>query len=164
MAKEIEMNVAAFDELIQYLEEEPRRLDMKEGVRCLSTTVRDDVNSVHVLREFERPEEEIPPCGTVACIAGAAAILSGKLPFFMDGDRMVYDVGWSLVEPLALDRLGITQEQGDRLFYIRQLHIGMWRYWPDEFAEAYLAAKNSEERVKIAVERIRHFVATDGRE
>jgi len=57
------MNVKNLHRAIQYFEQEPLRLDMGEWLRYKPAGNRNSYD---------------PPCGTVACLAGSAAILTAK--------------------------------------------------------------------------------------
>jgi hypothetical protein len=55
------------------------------------------------------------------------------------------------------DLLGLTQRQGERLFFL----FG----WPRRFRDAYMTSGNeTPESAMVAVQRIHHFIKTDGRE
>lgn len=84
-------------------------------------------------------------CGTAHCIGGWAEVLTGSEP------------GYSLIAKAQLLGIGygLNDSQAGRLFYLD--------CWPEGFRNAY----RDEERdplakAKIAADRIRHFIATDG--
>jgi hypothetical protein len=89
------------------------------------------------------------PCGTAYCIAGHAILLSE--PNFG---------GWFCNERSfrkGMEVLELTYEQAEALFHTSS--------WPSSFRERLLKAWWSpKENAKIGVERIDHFIATEGRE
>jgi len=97
----------------------------------------------------------IPNCGTAACIGGWAVALHNKMNP-RDADRL-FD---SVMDP-SIDRnpcliLGLGLLESERLF-----HVGNW---PSQFASDWEWAKTPEAMVKVACDRIDHFIATEGRE
>lgn len=98
---------------------------------------------------FDAPREEIPNCGTAACIAGWAFALDvGKKP------ESLRARGYSTRE--ARIRLDLTQTQAGRLFLLIR--------WPNVYSSRYITAKTPQEQAQIAAERIEHFIETEGRE
>lgn len=100
-----------------------------------------------VARHIEANPEEFSmdewDCGTTACIAGWALRLSGE--------------NWRAVgstEPE--DLIDITYEQGSALFY----QSG----WPHPFRSDYYCAATHVGQAITSAARIRHFIATEGRE
>lgn len=82
-------------------------------------------------------------CGTVACIAGHAVLLST--------DKLVDDIN-----SMARLFLNLTYDQANNLFFTNN--------WPWDFANAYAAAETASCEAHIAVLRIKHFIATNGQE
>ena len=133
------LNVELLQKVKAAILEDPRRLDMCEWVSEhpdpeMCTT------EVHWLAE-----DQIPPCGTVACIAGWAAVLAGHRLFSLDAVRaaLVGDDGYA---PL------------NDLFYVG--------HWPYDLAERYANAEAGGDRAGMAAaaaERIDRFVAEHGR-
>ena len=119
--------------------EDPRRLDMSEWVSEhpdpeMCTTL------VHWLAE-----DQISPCGIVACIAGWAAVLVGHKGFALD----------AVMAALVMDYRDAPLND---LFYVG--------HWPYDLAERYAAAEASGDRAGMAAaaaERIDRFVAEHGR-
>jgi hypothetical protein len=90
-----------------------------------------------------------PKCGTAHCIGGWAAILTG------DNSRVTDNT------PAVVRRygklLGLSPAQAERLFFLYE--------WPIQFSTSYgMESEGSPERAMIAVQRIQHFIKTDGRE
>lgn len=104
-------------------------------------------------------------CGTTGCIAGYALALTN----YPDVAGLTKKLTLSAAEHNPNDNwqtqqkgaraLGLTEKQSDRLF-----HVGNW---PDAFRDRYQeATSENDPRVlaQISVERIAHFVATNGAE
>jgi hypothetical protein len=105
----------------------------------------------------------MPPCNTVACIAGDAVILSDGPP-----KRITEDFIYS-VEDRATELLGLNYSQAQRLFFLS--------HWPADFADGYIDADETAEdedslederleamktRARIAADRIDYFIRTNG--
>ncbi len=103
-----------------------------------------------------------PPCGTTACIAGFATILSWRGKDYPRAFR-------KKVESLEADEsripdyeehatkvLGLTRLQAMKLFYASD--------WPHEFEHAILHAETAKEQAKVAIDRIELFIKTKGRQ
>lgn len=128
------------------------------------------------LKEEKREEH---PCFTQACIAGWAVFKTlGKVEsrfwFGGDDDDDNEDIG---IYKIARDALELTDEQANRLFYLKAHAISydVDDYWPDFFQSAllptYIYEKGSEQwedavkhNAEIAGKRIDHFIATGGAE
>ena len=83
---------------------------------------------------------EVYHCGTAHCIGGWAQVLSGAT---------VSNIG---VERAAMEALGLTREQANRLFYNVD--------WPEPFHLEYEMAKGHAERADVAIRRIEHLINT----
>lgn len=127
------INVKLLRKVKKHILEEPSRFFMN------SVIVRGAPGAKVTLDGIER---EIPKCGTAACIAGWACILSGETE----------PIGMSRAEKL----LGLDDHGGTRLF--------VEDCWPDKFHRRWQQSKTLITRAKIAAERIDHFIATKGRE
>jgi hypothetical protein len=107
-------------------------------------------------------QEQNPPCGTVACLAGNTALMEGyKAPSQINGrfECMISPRGATVrIDRTAKRILGLTEDQRDRLFGIGP------HSWPAKLWFEYRAAKTLEERAAVAVRRIDHFIKTKGRE
>ncbi len=79
-------------------------------------------------------------CGTTACIAGWAVALNKNLPLNQAEDACI------ACEREAMKALGLTFDEGQRLFYLGK--------WPPQFV---YDSRN-------AVARIEHFIQTNGAE
>jgi hypothetical protein len=138
------LNVRLLRKIQQHILEEPRRFVMSAAVIKASTPKEwkskkgpfaPDLSSV------------MPPCGTAACIAGWADILTGGT-----GSE------W-YIRHRAAAALGVPD-------------IGSWcghplfseNSWPEPFRAQYLAAKTPKRRAEIGAARIDHFIKTKGAE
>lgn len=82
-------------------------------------------------------------CGTVHCIGGWAEVLTGN------------EKSYSAAKKAKI--LGLNVDESDRLFSLFD--------WPVTFRNAYRNAKRDmSAKAQIAADRIRHFIATEGRE
>lgn len=100
-----------------------------------------------------RKSKNAPPCGTVACIAGWAAVLSQQ-----QGGETIREVAsrlWNAADTGG-DALEIDYDGQNRLFYTCD--------WPSKFREQYDAAKTPTARARVTVARIEHFIKTKGAE
>lgn len=103
-----------------------------------------------------------PICGTQACLAGET-VLAHRLGNIKKGLGILIKDGQERdIERLATSTLGLDNVQKYRLFYL-QKH-GQIAGWPIEFETAYLAAKTPKKRLQIAIDRVQHFIVTDGAE
>lgn len=101
---------------------------------------------------FERAATARPPCGTTACIAGWALILSGKrlrplVNYTEQGQKI----------------LGLTQTEAQKLFMVDR--------WPEEFQKEYdedaesclssgVPSEDVRKNARVVVSRIDHFIKT----
>lgn len=101
---------------------------------------------------FRSEQELLSGCGTTACIAGWAFLLSPPAPGFWED--MLMDEWGEAVLGYAAHALGLDWETARTIFY-------PWN-WPEQFKAQY---ESSETPVsELACERIEHFIATEGRE
>ncbi len=144
--------------------EEPRRFDMGTFGSYVG-----DVGTNFVLTRASlyssdtEVEIEAPACGTVACIAGWTLIatmpcLNTMFKTSQLRPRLSEHIPWN-ASKVATRRLGISLRQANRLFYLPN-QAGLRSGWPKEFADRHAEAKTQRGRVKVAVERIEHFIKT----
>lgn len=136
--KKPKLNVKLLRKIQKHILKEPERLVMKFQLvrRQSGTEIEGDSDRTH----------RIPPCGTAACIAGWALILT-NMPL-EEGSA------WGdYVVPKANELLGMIG--------------GVWRHslfdleeWPHQFFSQYDKAETAPERAKIAAERIDHLIKT----
>jgi hypothetical protein len=93
---------------------------------------------------------EYAKCGTAACIAGWAVLLSHESDFNVDNPLLGMDVYQE-----AKTLLGLTMTEADRLF--DPIH------WPRTF-HVGTRDDGSEIAAQTTVQRMEHFIATGGRE
>lgn len=84
----------------------------------------------------------LPDCGTAACIAGWALMISGKR--VIEGSANLYR---------AAKLLSLPEDfRSNNLFIVE--------YWPHRLRRRYLDADAPEARAKIAADRIEHLIKT----
>ena len=137
----MDINVELLEKVKAKIREEPRRMDMADWGRVIDP------------RRIEG-DDNLPPCGTVGCIAGWAEILSGgnvtgmvtgfnrivpPPPFHPIKER----IAWSEAE----SRLCLTVD------------------WPPDLKRRLEDSDpGTSEYAEIVCERIDRFIATDGKE
>jgi hypothetical protein len=139
------MNTKLLEKTIKSIEEEPRRLDMKCWAKKVNPN--NDAN---------------PPCGTKACIAGHVAFVNRKLYFYEFNGAAIKNFPGIHIDTYAQEALKLDSDQAGRLFYFKNWNDAVG--WPRKFSVAYNKAKTAKQRAKVAVARIRHFIATKGQE
>lgn len=132
------INVELLERVKAHILEEPTRFDMGDFV------IQGEYLE-NFAANFGRP---IPPCGTIACIAGWAVLLSEGQTSGAGSD----------VQAEAEALLGLSVEQRERLFYTSN--------WPKKFNEAYRDAEDVRlpAAALAAARRIDHFIKTNGAE
>jgi hypothetical protein len=126
------MNVELLRRIQKHILAEPKRLDMGNFIVRKS----DGLGSL----------VRFPKCGTVGCIAGWAVTLSTK-------EKLNY----KRIEDRARQLLGITQTQGNKLFFDGN--------WPPQLADRLCQARpQTKAHARITAERIDLFVKTKGAE
>jgi len=137
------MNVKLLRKIQKHILAEPRRLNMSH---------------------WAAPSHDAP-CGTMACIAGWAVILTKRrgaekfrrvaerlgIGLFPDPKRITLNPSTVAAKALRLDL-----DQKEKLFHTYG--------WPWNFREKYLNAENPRIRARAASDRIDHFIATHGKE
>jgi hypothetical protein len=111
---------------------------------------------------FEIPlAENDPPCGTAACIAGYAVILTKAKPKSWKAgpwkkavDYVVEEFGDEWIGNVAEEVLDLSRDQADRLFDPNR--------WPVKFYRSYCDASTPEGMAQAAIRRIEHFIKTEG--
>lgn len=94
-------------------------------------------------------------CGTSACIGGHALMIEGYKPDFTQDLEILFRSptgewveSWNASQRL----LGLTREEAHRLF--------LYANWPDVFR----SHRSLEVDPKVAADRIRHFIQSEGKE
>lgn len=124
------MNVKLLRKVAKHILAEPKRFFMDNAVETGKPG--DKV-------ALDGEMRSLPKCGTAACIAGWACILS-RVP--------IDDVSMSNAERL----LKISSMQSSDLF--------LADYWPSPFYGKWREAKTLRSRARIAANRIEHFIKT----
>lgn len=111
-----------------------------------------------IAQQIEQHPEEFSmlswDCGTTACIAGWAARLAGLPP-----------IGEVLITALPSDLNLITELLGVGSVVCGWHHpLFLAKDWPEPFYSLYCDAVSEKQQANIAAARIRHFIATEGRE
>lgn len=107
-----------------------------------------------------------PVCKTMACLAGETvlAFRAGKLEKH-GGIRLKYDFMLDRdvvnIRDAAKLILGISEPEADRLFYVK---ADGRPGWPAQYQAAYESAATPKERLQVTINRVRHFLKTDGAE
>lgn len=158
------MNIPLLKEIRKEILAEPQRLDMNHWIN---------------------PDDNTASCGTAACVAGWAVILTmRKEDRRKSWQKIAYEiwksqaVDWSgassrwPTEVAGRERLGLSASEADRLFFVEE--------WPYKFRKPFSALNDYfediedeadlKERLKlrkqmarIAANRISHFIKTHGR-
>ena len=140
------MNVALLEKIIEAIQAQPEKFDMS--------------------RWFNRLQDENDNfCGTTQCIGGWALVLGMSIDPIEDiyytendGSRLAESANgekqW--INDIAQKVLDLSFCQADRLFHVMN--------WNEKFMRDYDDAQTPEEKAAVAVARIRHFIATEGRE
>jgi hypothetical protein len=128
------LNVKLLRRIQQHILEEPRRLDMGNW-----KSTRTDGPCA-------------PPCGTVACIAGWALVLSGKsIPEF---ENIAHD---------AAELIGVQHTQSGDVNVDEDCQAGklFLRFeWPEPFVSQFADATDISQRAQITANRIEHLITT----
>jgi hypothetical protein len=147
------MNIQAIWETLEYMEKEPRRINMIDSIASAADAKCWDIE------EGKQPCKrvlQLPPCNTVCCFAGAA-VLSHR-PDLTDKES------WLRVKSAAMEILDLNPGQAERLFHLPATYLGTGTGWPKDDEKAYIAANTPEERAQVLRKRVQRFVDTNGAE
>lgn len=139
------LNVKLLRKIQKHITEEPRRFIMHNSVVTNNSVV---TKMAFPDGRFENDAggfEEFAPCGTAACIAGWANILTGVSADSLEAGSRVR----------AAEKIGVdpgVSWSSHSLFYDAA--------WPKPFSTRYARANTQQERAKIASERIEHLIQT----
>lgn len=142
------MNIQNLEKAIKFFEDEPLRLNMSEWI--------------HSVRGISF---KTPPCGTLACLAGSACLLTIAEKGQAFYDELFPDFGWT---GIAIKYFDISEEQGNKLFFIVK--------WPRRYAYAYglflfrfnrskhshICNAYKKDMVSILRDRVNWFIETNG--
>lgn len=130
------MNTKLLRKIKKHILEEPKRFVMHSLILTkdhgYTDTYTDDANKT----------TKFAACGTAACIAGWATILSGK----KEGEVDVWDFGSKVLELNNIQTLNLFDDDS----------------WPQNFGRAFHSSKSRKKRAEIAADRIEHFIKTKG--
>jgi len=125
-------------------------------------------------------------CGSASCLAGKAIVAFHPEGRALEREWLKQEYYYDSFQT-AGDTLDLTEDERERLFQEidrdsvndilseykdeaeREFEYNdIVNYqgdnWPWEFAKAYVLAKTPEERAQAAIDRIEHFIATNGKE
>jgi hypothetical protein len=131
--------------------EEPKRVDM-----C----------------DWARPSNK-PSCGTTACIAGWAILMSvpkKKLLALSKANPGASEWDYAKlaetkdIENAARNKLKLTKQQANRLFIPYQGYPVIHGSWPELLWDKYMDAATPRRKAKVVVDRIERFIETGGAE
>jgi hypothetical protein len=124
------LNVKLLRKIQEHILEKPKRLVMSDWiVTHLDGKIKTFQNDAGEITKF-------PKCGTAACIAGWAVVLSGEK---------------TTPRQSILDRARtLLRTEDDKLFYTM--------CWRPELDAAYTAAKSARERAKVAAKQIDQYI------
>lgn len=108
---------------------------------------------------------ELPVCKTQACLAGETVLcLKGGFLGRQGGIELYkrYRIEGLDIDSLATRILNLNEAERDRLFFLYS-HLGR-PGWPKEFDKQYLNAMTPFDRLEVVINRVAHFIDTDGRE
>lgn len=138
MKRKPKLNVRLLRRVQRYIMEEPRRFNMNWWAE------------LHDKGTVER-YPNLPPCGTVCCLAGTAVLLAGCTVVEHGEMRPYKRLGdWSEAAPKLL---GLPD-----YFPIYSLFVAA--SWPEPFDARYRKATTAHQRARIACQRIDHLIAT----
>ncbi len=118
------LNVRLLRKIQKMILEEPRRLNMWL------------VQNHYSKRDVDNSEYNLPPCGTVGCIAGWALNLSG------------FTRSNSLNKAATL--LGIERTASDHVFLVSD--------WPEKFHNRYNDARTQRQKARVTSNRIDYLI------
>lgn len=132
--------------LLAFIATEPRKLDMNVWLTRFNPKARVAELRGKGTLNFKQTKSELPPCGTMGCLAGWAVLQAGL-------DENSRSVRYQGFPKIAAKLLGLDASQSDRLF--------LFSYWPLRFHEA-LAAERRGTKGYLAVvkRRVQSFCRT----
>jgi hypothetical protein len=134
------MNVKLLRKIQKHILAEPKRFIMGAWIQRRTHNVDFSCDIANLT-----PRTIFPDCGTAACIAGWAILLSRGIEYNPEMPRIE-----------AKHLLKIQTPQDSKLFQVAA--------WPIALRKRFRKAKRRETAAKIAAERIDLFIATKGRD
>lgn len=152
--------IRLLNEVADHILEEPKRLEMGTW----GETFTED-------SKYSDDGDPIPSCRTQGCVAGWTIFLN-RPRLWKQMLKGATDNGYSCdlndstdgsIPGQAIKILGITEEQGASLFYLKDwMVVGDGGGWPQKFTDAYNKAKSKKQKAKVTAARIRHFIKMGG--
>lgn len=145
--------------VLAYLEEEPRRLQMSVYGEILPTWCK----TVRATMIGSSKDQEAPPCGTVACLAGTILLTTDVGKDYLKKNNCVKEKPNNYISfpsgtaSIAQKIAGLGLSQAINLFYFPGWYNN-YCGWPEEFANRYSHAGTPEERFKVTKERVLYFI------
>lgn len=137
--KKTKLNVKLLRKIQKHITEEPRRFFMSWFIAKADT----QEEWSDLAASEDDLSKEPPPCGTAACIAGWANLLTrGPKDEVSNTARATRILGIELVDYTKTPLHPLFDSQG----------------WPTPFARNYNKAKTPKQRAKIACQRIDHLI------
>lgn len=131
----MKMNTKLLNKIIRHIREKPKRFNMKVLAR----------------------KSRLTTCGTAACIAGWAVLLTRADKQDKKSFHSLIDSGLVSFWYAGASAIGLDQEEARQLFEAYN--------WPERYRKPLMAAQrhgHHRKAVEIAVRRIRHFIKTKG--
>jgi hypothetical protein len=104
-----------------------------------------------------------PVCKTQACLAGETVLALNMGKIGQGGGIDLLPEFYGGIGQVAAQALELTPSQRESLFAFKS-----WGHqqfgWPKEFETAYNAAKTPAKRLGVAIQRVKHFIKTNGAE
>lgn len=153
------MNIPNLKKLVKHLEKQQKsqraaRFNMRYwGDRFIS---KDD--SVGCLKT--------PVCKTQACLAGETVLAFNVAKILPTGGIFLTDYpfsGTGRISDVAAEKLGLGPVETARLFTFKSWGPRL-NGWPEEFETAYEQAKTPAKRLAVTIQRVKHFIKTNGAE
>lgn len=98
-------------------------------------------------------------CGLKGCIAGTALFLEDPLTFM----RLARQEDTEAIERKAQKVLGLSKAEANRLFFTGD-QTGGKDHWPDKYTDQFESAGTAAIELRVVDRRIKHFIATKGKE
>lgn len=153
------MNKPLLRRIQKHIAKEPKRLVMGAFVMRkgeIPDWGLEPIHRVHDGASIACEDHPFAKCGTAACIAGWAVLLTVDKPDkWRDGGHVEVKAQKLLELKNKLDEVTGTS-QVDRLFHVE--------HWPSQFMNAYEDAATPAAKARATIGRIDHFMKTDGAE
>jgi len=109
-----------------------------------------------------------PVCKTQACLAGETVLALGAAEISAHGGLVLFSNPFGSIEKEAAQLLELDDLQRTKLFKFKTWTCSIFSSsgngWPVKFETAYEKAKTPSKRLGVAIQRLKHFIKTDGTE